>query len=87
MYTLLTAWNNRSTAFKLSLICCLSTVGLLVPSGFYLSQLNESLTVNRTEVRSLPALHSGDSRVHASANHARADLAAARPRGARSQCL
>ena len=57
MNALLTAWNNRSTAFKLTLICCLSTVGLLVPSGFYLSQLNESLTVNRTEVRSLPALH------------------------------
>ncbi len=56
MNALLTAWNNRSTAFKLTLICCLSTVGLLVPSGFYLSQLNDSRVVNRTEVDSLPAL-------------------------------
>ena len=56
MNALLTAWNNRSTVFKLTLISCLSTVGILVPSCFYLSQLNDTRAVNRTEVDSLPAL-------------------------------
>ncbi|HMM26201.1 MAG TPA: HAMP domain-containing protein, partial [Pseudoxanthomonas mexicana] len=52
----LNAWNNRTTAFKLTLICCLSTVGILVPSLAYLAQLREKLEVNRTELASMPAL-------------------------------
>ncbi|MCP1582785.1 methyl-accepting chemotaxis protein [Pseudoxanthomonas mexicana] len=56
MNTFLNAWNNRTTAFKLTLICCLSTVGILVPSLAYLAQLREKLEVNRTELASMPAL-------------------------------
>ena len=56
MNALLTSWNNRSTAFKLSLICCLSAVGILLPSVAYLTQLREGLEVNRTELASMPAL-------------------------------
>ncbi|HEV7270181.1 methyl-accepting chemotaxis protein [Pseudoxanthomonas sp.] len=56
MTALLDAWNNRSTAFKLTLISCLSIVGLLVPSYFYLLQLNDMRAVSRTEVASLPTL-------------------------------
>jgi methyl-accepting chemotaxis protein len=58
MKTLLTVWNDRSAAFKLTLVCCLSTFGILVPSALYLSQLRAAHAVSRTELDSMAPLGS-----------------------------
>ncbi|WP_394002434.1 methyl-accepting chemotaxis protein [Luteimonas sp. WGS1318] len=57
MKTILTAWNNRSLAFKLTLLCCLPTLGLIGASGLYLSKLRDAVTISRTELDSMSALH------------------------------